>query len=345
MKRFVKSPTKLILTAVIIAILFFGYTKFKKPVVKYTQITPKRQNIESVLALSGSIDASSKATLQFQTSGQLAWVGVKVGDKVKKWQAIASLDKTQLNKNLKAQFLTYKSGLSTFNDTQDTYKTQKENSTLTDAMKRILERSQNTLEDNVIDYELADLTIKYATIVSPIAGIVTDVAQALPGTNISALTTTYGVVDPNSLYFRSEIDQEDVNKIKYDQDATVTLDSFAQELINSKITYISFAPINSTSSTVYELRFSLPVDNSALKYRLAMTGNVDIPLARAENVLTLPIEAISEENGQKYVYVRNGKNPPAGGEKKNIETGIESDTDIEIKSGLSEYDQVIIKKR
>ena len=203
-----------------------------------------------------------------------------------------------------------------------------------------MDRNQNTLNNATITYELSDLAIKYATIVSPIAGIITEVASALPGTNISVLTTTYSIVDPNSLYFRSEIDQEDVNKIKNDQSATVTLDSFADESINSKITYISFAPINSTSSTVYELRFSLPVDNSALKYRLAMTGNVDIPLARAENVLTLPIEAISEDGNQKFVEVLVNKKI----EKKNIETGIESDTDIEIKSGITEYDQVIIKK-
>lgn len=336
MKRFVKSPTKLIITAIIIAVLFFGFSKFKKPVVKYTQITAKRQNIESVLALSGSVDATSKVTLQFQTSGQLAWVGVKVGDKVKKYQAIASLNKELLKKQLQSQFNLYRTNLSQFNDTKDDYKDQ----VITTEIQRILDRTQYSLDNTVINYELSDLAIKYATITSPIAGIVTDVSAALPGTNISALTTTYSVVDPASLYFRSEIDQEDVNKVKNDQNATVTLDSFADEKIGSKITYISFAPINSTSSTVYELRFSLPVDNSALKYRLAMTGNVDIPLAKAENVLTLPIEAINEDGNQKFVEVLVNKKI----EKKNVETGIESDTDIEIKSGITEYDQVIIKK-
>ncbi len=340
MKKIVKSPTRLILILAAVFFLFFVFSKFRKPKEKYIQVTPKRQNIESVLALSGFIDASSKATLQFQTSGQLAWVGVKVGDRVKKYQAIASLDKTQLKKSLQDQFLTYKSGLSTFNDTQDTYKTQKENSTLTEAMKRILERSQNTLEGNVIDYELAELTLKYATITSPINGIVTDVSPALPGTNIVFTTTTYTIVDPTSIYFSSEIDQEDVYKVKNEMDANVTLDSFATENISSKISFISFNPLTSSSSTVYEIRFSLPVDNSNLKYRLGMTGNVNIPLAKAENVLTVPLDAINEKNNQKYVEVLVNKQI----EKKNVETGIESDIDIEIKSGLNEYDQVIIKK-
>jgi macrolide-specific efflux system membrane fusion protein len=340
MKKIVKSPTKLILIFAAIFFLFFVFSKFRKPKEKYIQVTPKRQNIESVLALSGFIDASSKATLQFQTSGRLAWVGVKVGDRVKKYQAIASLDKTSLKKNLETQFNTYKSALSTFHDTTDDYKDK----VITTEFQRILDRNQNTLNNSVITYELSDLAIKYATITSPINGIVTDVSPALPGTNIVFTTTTYTVIDPTSIYFSSEIDQEDVYKVKNEMDANVTLDSFAAENISSKISFISFNPLTSSSSTVYEIRFSLPVDNSNLKYRLGMTGNVNIPLAKAENVLTIPLDAINEENGQKYVYVKNGKNPPAGGQKKNVETGIESDTDIEIKSGLNEYDQVIIKK-
>jgi len=152
MKKIIKSPTKLIFAAIIIAILFLGYSRTKKPTIKYTQITPKRQTIESVLALSGSIDASSKTTLQFQTSGQLAWVGVKVGDKVKKWQAIASLDKTILKKNLQTQFNTYSSTLSTFHDTTDDYKDK----IITTEFQRILDRNQNTLNNAVINYELSD---------------------------------------------------------------------------------------------------------------------------------------------------------------------------------------------
>ncbi len=336
MKKIVKSPTRLILILAAVFFLFFVFSKFRKPKEKYIQVTPKRQNIESVLALSGFIDASSKATLQFQTSGQLAWVGVKVGDRVKKYQAIASLDKTSLKKNLETQFNNYTTTLSQFHDTADDYKDK----VITTEFQRILDRNQNTLNNSVINYELSDLAIKYATITSPINGIVTDVSPALPGTNIVFTTTTYTIVDPTSIYFSSEIDQEDVYKVKNEMDANVTLDSFATENISSKISFISFNPLTSSSSTVYEIRFSLPVDNSNLKYRLGMTGNVNIPLAKAENVLTVPLDAINEENSQKYVEVLINKQI----QKKNVETGIESDTDIEIKSGLNEYDQVIIKK-
>ncbi len=340
MKKTTKKPAKIIVGLLIVGLFLVIYSWRPKSKEQYYQITPKRQSIQSNLILAGTINAAAKTSLHFQTAGQLAWVGVKVGDRVKKYQAIASLDKTQLKKNLEQQFLNYKNGLSTFNDTQDTYKTNKENSTLTEAMKRILERSQNALDNAVINYELADLTIKYATIVSPIAGIVTDVPNALPGTNITPLDTAFTVVDPATIYFRSEIDQENVNQIKIGQAAKITLDSSPDDSIESQINFISFTPVAGQTSTVYEVRFDLPINNQDLTYRLGMTGDAEIITQRADNVLTVPIEAVFEKNNKKMVLVKTGSQQI----EKEVVTGIESETDIEIKSGLSEYDQVLIKK-
>ncbi len=63
-------------------------------------ITPTVQDIKKELTLTGQIEADNQVNLKFQTAGRLAWVGIKVGDRVKKGQAIASLDKRKLRKNL-----------------------------------------------------------------------------------------------------------------------------------------------------------------------------------------------------------------------------------------------------
>ena len=108
--KFLKKKNIIIIVALltIISIVFFSVkAKAQKQttVLKFntkteTTVTPKRKNITDQITLSGSVDANSKAELRFQTSGQLAWVGVKVGDKVRKYQAIASLNKDQLKKQL-----------------------------------------------------------------------------------------------------------------------------------------------------------------------------------------------------------------------------------------------------
>lgn len=310
---------------------------------KKTIVTPKRDTIKEEITLTGTIDAATKSNLQFKTSGQLAWVGVKVGDRVKKYQAIASLNKEELKKGLEADFNNYRSALATFDDVQDKYKYEKENLILTDEMKRILVRSQNTLGNSVITYELQDLALKYATLYSPISGIVVAIDQPNSGVNITPASATFSIIDPTSIYFKAQIDQEDVNRIKVGDKTTIKLDSFPDTPIESEITYISFVPVSGQTSTVYEIRFKLDgVDNQDLKYRLGMDGDAVISLKQIENSLTLPIEAINQDEDQPYVFIKLENQKELS--KKYITTGIETDTTIEILEGLSENDQVVISK-
>jgi multidrug efflux pump subunit AcrA (membrane-fusion protein) len=50
--------------------------------------------------------------------------------------------------------------------------------------------------------------------------------------------------------------------------------------------------------------------------------------------VTVPLEALDEE---KFVYVKDGENY----KKVEVEKGIFSETDVEIKKGLSENEQVV----
>ena len=77
---------------------FTSQTKVKKS--ESTKV--KLGTLEEKLTISGSIEADEHATLRFQTSGRLVWVGVKEGDYVKRYQSIASLDKREMQKKLQS---------------------------------------------------------------------------------------------------------------------------------------------------------------------------------------------------------------------------------------------------
>lgn len=353
MNFFKKHLKKIIVIAIILFFISFSIYKAnantkttditKFDVKKETVVSPKRNTIKEEITLTGSVDASIKANLQFQTSGQLAWVGVKVGDKVKKYQAIASLNKEVLKKQLQADFNTYRSALATFDDTQDDYKNEKDNLTLTDDMKRILVRSQNTLDNSVINYELQDLALKYATLTSPISGIVTDIEQPNSGINITPASATFSIIDPTSIYFKAQIDQEDVTRVKVGDKTTITLDSFPDKNFESEVTYISFTPVSGQTSTVYEIRFKLVGnDNQNINYRLGMDGDAVISLRQVDNALTLPPDAIRQNKDENYVLIKSGDSQTLI--KKTVKIGIETDDAVEILEGLSENDQVVVSK-
>lgn len=296
-------------------------------------------NIAKQLTLSGKIDSQNYAVLRFQTSGMFSWLGVKEGDRVKKWQAVASLDKKDLQKRLQKELNNYLTDRWNFEDTQDKYKTTKENYLVTPEIQRILDRQQFSLNNAVLEVELSDIALKYATLVSPINGIVAKVDYPTPGINVNPANFSVTVIDLDGIYFRSEVDEEDVTKIASGQKAKIVIDSYPDEVLESKILDIAFAPIEGQTSTTYRVKFSLLSENQLLKYRLGMNGEAKIVLEEKNDVLLIPVEAYFEENGKQFVYVKDGKTKKIA--RQEIVLGLESDEDIEIISGLSEKQTIV----
>lgn len=305
-------------------------------------VSPKVTDLSDTLKLAGSIDALSVANLHFQTAGQLTWVGVKVGDSVKKYQALASLDRRQLQKQIELQSNNYKTALSQFLDTESKYQETKDKYLLTDEIRRILERNQNQLNSSVVNYELSELAARYSTLTTPIAGVVTKIDEPAAGVNITP-TATFQVIDPNSLFFSTELDQEDLSRVDLGLPAVISLDSYSNLDIGSSVSYISFAPIPGQSNIVYQVRFNLnTLDNQDLKLRLGLTGDATITLSTLPQVLTIPLEALVSENDAYFVWKKIKNNTYT---KTPITTGLETDKLVEVKSGLSPNDQIIIRTK
>lgn len=299
----------------------------------------KRLDLKQSLTLSGKIQAQEKASLKFQTSGRLTWVGVKEGDAVKKWQAIASLDQRDVKKALEKKLNTYMSERWDFEQTQDSYDIHGNpisKFTLTDEERRILEKSQFDLNNSVLDVELADLSREYATLYSPINGVVTHIDTPLPGLNITPAGAEFVVINPDSIYFSVSADQSEVVDLKKDMPANITLDSFSDKIIESTISAISFTPKTDETGTVYEVKLTLPINNSDYKYRIEMTGDATFITSEKSKILAVPSTYVHEEKDKNYVNsLKKGKK-----EKIYIKIGEEIDDHTEILSGLKEGETI-----
>ena len=316
-------------------IFFFQQKQSKKEKIKTTTFVKQESLIQSVSA-SGKIKSEKEVILRFQTSGRLAWVGVKKGDWVKKWQAIASLDKRQLQKSLEKELIDYMNQRWDFEQQHDDY----QNDVLTDSIKRILEKAQFDLNRDVLDVEIADLTLKLATIVSPINGIVTEIEAPVAGVNITPATAEFIIADPNEVFFKATIDEVDIAEIREGQKAILVLDSYPDEEVEAAVKQISFqAETSSGGGTVFPVKISLP-SNESLRFRLGMNGDAEVVLQEKEAVLTVPASAVLTKKDKCYVFVvKNGKL-----HQQEVETGLETDREIEIISGLDEGAEIVIEK-
>jgi len=299
----------------------------------------KRGDLEEKVTVSGQVDADEKATLKFQASGKLAWVGVKEGDRVKKWQAVASLDKTELKKKMEKEMNDFLTEKWDFDQTHDNYQEAKDNALITDEIKRILDKAQFSLSNTVLDVELADLAVKYATIYSPIAGIVTAVEAPLAGVNITPVTAEFEIVNPDSVYLSAKVDEMDVGQIKAGQETIVTLDAYSGETFKGEVLQIAFSSVSTSGGgKAFLTKVSLP-QNDNLRFKLGMGGDAEILVDSKENVLLIPADALVERE-KNYVWTVDNQGKA---HKKEIKIGLESEDNIEITDGLLEGDEVIVK--
>src|SRR3989344_1098429 len=306
-------------------------TKAQAAKIETAKISQK--DLVDQVSASGQISAKRLVNLSFQSGGHLAWVGVKEGDTVVAYQAIASLDTRSLKKTLEKSLRDYSKTRNTFEeDRLLTYKDQ----VFTDTIKRILEKNQWDLEKAVLDVELNDITLEFATLISPISGIITHIDTPVAGVNVTT-ASIFTIADPQSLIFKANIDETDVGKLELGQTAEVSLDAYPQKKFTGVVNLISFATeTTSGGATIVPVEIAL-TDFTDL--RLGLNGDVAITLKQIPQTLAVLSEAIKESETCKYVVQKvDGKY-----QKTPVKTGLVTESDTEISEGLKAGDEVVIK--
>lgn len=341
-----KKKTVFIIATVILFISLGGaffYRQKTKPL-EYQFTTVKKGKLSLTVSSSGEIQTDKEVTLQFQTSGKLAWIGVKEGDKVKQWQAIASLDVRELEKKLKKELNDYLKERWDFEGDRETYHVSTDDLdkyTLTNAVRRLLEKNQFDLENTVWDVEIAHLAVELATIISPIAGIVTKAEAPNAGVNVTPATSRITISSPDEVYFEANVDENDIGLVKLGQKAIVFLDAYPDEEFQGEVKEISFvSTTTSGGGTAFPVQISLGQSNENEKFKIGMNGDVEIIISEKESAFYLPQEAVKQKEGKKYVEILKDGTV----EKIKVTTGLETDTEIEIVEGVEEGEEVIAEK-
>lgn len=340
-KKIVKRRWYLIIAAVLILSLIGWSVANKsskdKPKNAYTV---KRQTLRETVTFSGDIDAEEKATLRFQTSGKLAWVGVKEGETVNKYQGIASLDQQELKKTLQKELNTYVKSRLDFDQEKEDTREVVIGGLGRDARERVLrvaQKAQYDLNNSVIDVELQDLAIQFATIYTPIEGIVTKVGSKNSGVNVTPAQAEFEIVNPDTIFFSATADQTEVVMLDAGMRGEISLDSFTDVKRYATIASIAYTPKEDETGTVYQIKLNLdPSSPDAAKLRLGMTGDVTFVLKEVENAIAVPTTYIKRENGKPYVLKKVNNKP----EKVFIRLGSEIDTATVVDSGIEAGDVV-----
>ncbi len=163
-------------------------------------------------------------------------------------------------------------------------------------------------------------------------GVVTEITatEGAPVENGAALIT---VANNEKVHINVTLSKTDIEKIEMGQKADVTVAGHSYEGKVSAVSHVATLNNNNNPVISAEVEIINPDENIFL----GVDAKAKIHAKKVENVLVVPVEAVNTDQTGDFVYiVENGIVV-----RKNVSTGISSDTYIEIKEGLKEGDQVI----
>lgn len=184
------------------------------------------------------------------------------------------------------------------------------------------------------DLAIAQQALTRATLTSPIAGTVADVAVAV-GDSASAGTTAVTVLGEDGYLVTTTVALSDVDLVQVGQAATVTLQSTDAEL-GGTVTSVGVLDVSSSADPEYTVLVGLEEGDAPLY--VGSSASVSIEVGVSEEVLTVPTSAVHRDGTAASVQVlRDGQ--PAD---VTVETGAVGSELTEVTSGLSDGDVVVL---
>ena len=180
-------------------------------------------------------------------------------------------------------------------------------------------------------------TYKPIPLPAPIDGEVI-VATTQPGQTVTTVDAV--VVLSDHLIVRAQVDETDIGKIDLKMKAVITLDAYQDTKIKASVEHIYYESKTVSNVTIYEV--DLIPDEVPSFFRSGMNASVDFMTQDKEGILVLPAEAVNKEGGDNYVLVQAGGKEPI---RTRVTLGITDDKNVEIVSGVTQNDRVIVKSK
>ncbi|MCY3959547.1 MAG: HlyD family efflux transporter periplasmic adaptor subunit [Chloroflexi bacterium] len=166
---------------------------------------------------------------------------------------------------------------------------------------------------------------------APFDGVIT-FTRGRAGSQARAFNEVIGIADPSALIIEVRIGEQDQSKMSVGQPAEVALDAFPGVKFNGNVSAIPRTIVTQTGQTVRIPDALLEVDFENQEVRMGMLARVNITLQTKEDVLKVPVTALRDLNERTFVETvvnEQRRSLP-------IVTGIRSDSEVEILSGLDE---------
>lgn len=305
--------------------------------VTYSTVTAKKKDLEKKIVATGTVTAENQYTLSYEKqSGTVSKFYVKAGDKVKKGDVICDLDTYDLDYQIEEKQLYLEKAKLNVDIIYEGGGSQAEiDSAYVDVqlLEKELEKLQAQKEDSSLK--------------SPIDGVVSSLSDVRAGDNVNPGQTIATVIDTSALYIAiqpddlTQYDMDTEVRIRigedyYDGVVFMTPKKLADYQAEQKEDHnnVDDTGIDYQADTIY-VRFK----DTAPAEAVGQLADTILVLDSVKDAIVISNNLIKKVDGTKVVYVlKNGEKTAV-----EVETGLSTGSQTEIRSGLKEGDEIVIR--
>ena len=358
MKTLKKIGIAIVVIAVLAVAAFLILRKSEKPQMKYKTAEIHRGSIVNTVTATGTIEPIVQVEVGTQVSGIINHIYVDYNSVVKKGEVIAELDKTTLEADLASSSATFQSNKTEYEYQEKNFlriKGLHEKKMVSDTDYETAEyqynKAKSSYEKSQSDITKARQNLEYATIYSPIDGVVIDRAVE-EGQTVAASFNTPTLFtianDLRQMRVIADVDEADIGGVVEGQQATFTVDAFPEDVFKGSVTQVRLQPTTESNVVTYEVVVDAP--NPDLKLKPGLTANLTIYTMQKDSVLLVPLKALRFQPENAPEPVADSANPrarvlwtqsPQGLQPVNVTTGDNDGIFAEITGDIKEGDKVV----
>lgn len=367
------SKKKIIVTAVVAVVIVAGGlwicgSPKAQSKVDFVTEPAKKATVSNSITATGTIEPVTEVQVGTQVSGIIDKIYVDYNSIVRKGEIIAEMDKVTLLSDLQSAQATYDGAKAEYDYQKKLYERNrklhgKQLISDTDYEESVYNyrRAESAYQQSKAELAKAERNLSYATITSPIDGVVTskDVEEGQTVASGFETPTLFNIAaDLTKMQVVADVDEADISGVRDSAKVTFTVDAYPDDVFTGTVRQIRLGSTNSsststtaTSESVVTYEVVITADNPELKLKPRLTANVTIYTDIQENVLTVPNKAlrftpeksligkltVTDCEGSHKVWTKDDK----GFTAHPVKTGISDGSNTEILEGIAEGTEVV----
>lgn len=272
-----------------------------------------RSNLELKISATGSVVADSRETVTAGVTGTIEALHVKVGDKVKAGQVLATFEpEKDYEKEISSLQTSIESKQLQLEDYQTQYKEAAGAENEEETKRKIsLSIEGLRLEIQQAEEDINDLYEEQANVPQVIATIDGEVtaSDVSVGDEVSPNTVIADIVNYDQLEFVVSVDELDIPSVQEGQTAQIYLNALSDQTFEGTVSSIAREGTSSGGVSAYEVSLLMKEIEGV---KVGMSGEADIVLESRENVMVVPVDAVVEMGNRTFVRVPDDGGSQAG---------------------------------